>query len=108
MLPDAPEFELTADESLDRLQERLTECEAELAQREAEFDRLNDEPKRRAARRRDIPKQRATVRKQLDELQRQLDAEPRPDELPELALARRTHLQAKAQALQETLDGRNQ
>ena len=84
--------------------ERLTECEAELAQRQAEFDQLSDEPNRRALRRRDIPKQRATVRKQLDDVQRQLAVPPQPGELPELTLARTSYLQAKARALQETLD----
>jgi potassium efflux system protein len=88
-LPEEPAIGSLDRSSLDQLQEMLTQREADVVQLREELDRLNDEPKRRATRRRDIPKFRTTTTRKLEEVQSALQAEPDESESPDVALARR-------------------
>lgn len=104
VLSDQPAEEISPEASLASLEERLAEAEAELAERQQELERLNEEPKRRATRRRDLPQKRVTLRKQLDRVQRDLEKQPDAAEPEELTLARKQSLLAQKSALERAIE----
>ena len=64
---------------------------------------LEQEPRKRAERRQAIPKEQAAAQQELEEIRKQLAAEPAPEESPEALAARKTLLQARQKAVEANL-----
>lgn len=97
---------LANDATLQQGQQRLLQVEADLATAQKALKDAQDEPKNRTDRRAAILKQVEGSKAQLQEVDEQLEAKPHPDELAEVAMANRSLLEARRQAIQaETLAG---
>lgn len=88
-------LDLPTDTTLQQSQQRLTDVETQLAESQKNLKDLQDEPKRRADRRVEIPKLAETAKTQLQEIDQQLAVKPSPDEPVESAVANRLLLEAK-------------
>lgn len=81
-----------------QLQQMLSQAELDWGEAQKSLQALQDEPKRRADRRLEIPKRAEAAKLQLQELDAQLEVKPAPDEPPETTAARRAAA-AKKKAL---------
>lgn len=88
-----------SDATLGQLQQLLSQAEATLVEAEAALQSLQEEPKRRADRRVEIPKLLDAAKAQLAELQKQMDAKPGADEPAELSAATRSLLEARSRGV---------
>ncbi len=84
--------------TLTQLQLSLTSKEAEAEEFKRQLTKLEAEPRRRAARRVEIPKLAATARQRLVDVEKQLSLPPAADEPSALAVARRAILLARCRA----------
>ncbi len=95
----APVLELPLDiakeSTLQQSQQRLTEVETELAESQKTLKDLQDEPKRRADRRVEIPKLGETAKTQLQDIEQQLAAKPSAEEAVESVVANRLLLESR-------------
>ncbi|MBN2473609.1 MAG: mechanosensitive ion channel [Pirellulales bacterium] len=89
--------------SLAQLVQLVSEREGELAARKAALTELEAEPKRRAARRVDIPKLVSVARERLAETDKQLQAAMATPEPAEIAVAKRLVMTARRQATEQEL-----
>lgn len=97
-LPTKPKIVVPAGETLVQLQQALSTKEAEAAELQRQLSELEAEPRRRAARRVEIPKLAAAAQRRLADAEKQLAAPGVAEEPPQLAVARRTALLARRQA----------
>lgn len=101
--PTTVQVEVPADATLDDLTARQAKAEAQLAERQEESRKLEEESKQRATRRLAIPDLIAEATRRLEQVNNDL-ATPTPTDIsPELAQARRWQLLARRQALQNEL-----
>jgi potassium efflux system protein len=98
-----PKPEFDADESIQQLEQRLAQQEAELKTLDGELSVIEGERKGRAERRAKIPELSATAKQRLEETGRELEAAPLPDEPPALTEARRRALAARKRAIEQEL-----
>lgn len=91
------------DATLAQLQQTLNEAEKDLAGWQKTLGELEQEPRKRAERRLAVPKELAASRQQLEEIRKQLAAEPAPEESPEALAARKTLLSAQEKAVEANL-----
>ena len=87
------------DATLVQVQQFLLQAEMDLGDAQKSLQSLQDEPKRRANRRLEVPKLADAAKLQLQEIDKQLDAKPSPDEPVELSAAVRLLLEARKKAL---------
>lgn len=92
--PDVP-----ADAPFVQVQQLLTQAETALSDAQKSLQSLQDEPKRRADRRLEIPKLADNGKLQLQEIDKQLEAKPNPDDPAELSAATRGMLEARKKAI---------
>jgi potassium-dependent mechanosensitive channel len=95
--------EIPKDSPLSQLQQSLTQAEAQLAETQKRLTDLQNEPKRRADRRIEIPKLQDAARQQLVEIEKQLALKPPADQAVEIATANRTLLEARKKAVDQEL-----
>ncbi len=91
--------EVPEEASYPQVQEALSEAETRLNEVQDGLQSLQDEPKRRADRRLEIPKRIDAARLQLADIQKQLETKPPPDEPAELTLANRQSLEARKRSI---------
>jgi potassium efflux system protein len=91
--------EIAADAALVQVQQLLSQAETNLAEAQKGLHALQDEPKRRANRRIEIPKLAEAAEAQLQEIDRQLDLKPSPDVPPEVTTAARLQLDIRKQVI---------
>ena len=102
--PPAPTSpEVPPDASLQRLEQELSQAEAELKTAREETANLDQERKRRADRRAELPAKTAAAKQRLEEVQRELEVPPKTDEPPQVLAARKLGLQANRRALEEEI-----
>ena len=90
-----------ADASVAQLEQLLIQVEAELKTARDDAASLDEERKRRADRRTELPGATTAARQGLEEVTRQLSATPAEGESLELLAARRVALQARQRALEQ-------
>lgn len=90
---------ISADATLSQAQQLLSKAEAGLGESQKALQAAQDEPKRRADRRLEIPKLADAAKLQLQELEKQLDLKPAADEAPELTAAQRALLETRKKAI---------
>lgn len=91
--------EVPADATLAQVQQLLSQAKTELSDVQKSLQMLQDEPKRRADRRLEIPKLADAARSELEEIKARLDAKPAPDEPADVTTASRLLLEARRQRL---------
>ncbi len=87
------------DATLVQVQQLLSQAETAFSDAQKSLQILQDEPKRRADRRLEIPKLVEAAKLQLAEIDKQLEAKPSPDEPAESVAAARLLLESRKQAL---------
>lgn len=90
---------IAADASLSQAQQLLSKAEASLAEAQKGLQAAQDEPKRRADRRLEVPKLADAAKLQLQELEKQLELKPAADDVAELFAAQRSLLEARKKAI---------
>lgn len=101
LAPAKPKVAIPADTTLVQLQQTLTSKEAEATELKRQSTQLEAEPRRRAARRGEVPKLAAAARQRLGDAEKQLAIPAASDEPPAPALARRAVLLARRRAAQQ-------
>lgn len=91
------------DVPLNVAQQTLSKAETGLADAQKTLQQIQDEPKKRADRRLEIPKLAESAKMQLQELEKLLEAKPASDESIDLASAGRWLLEARRRAIQADL-----
>lgn len=94
-----PELPTPETANLGELEQHLTAVENALATKKKELERLEAEPKRRAARRKDIRSLLFSLPERLKETEKQLEAPPPADEPSGVTSARQSALRARLLAL---------
>ena len=102
--PAEPQPVIPEGASLGELEQSLASAEAELAASRSILEELQNEPTRRADRRKQVPELLAAVSQRLQEAEAQQAAPAAPGEPAEIAEARRTQVQTRIQALQAEKD----
>lgn len=92
--PDIPK-----DATFAQVQQLLSQAEMALSDAQKSLQALQDEPKRRADRRLEIPKLADAAKLQLQELDKQLEAKPPADELAEVSVANRWLLESRKKTI---------
>ena len=100
--------EVPADATLVQVQQMLSRVEIELTDAQKSLQTLQDEPKRRADRRLEIPKLADANKLQIQELDKQLELKPSPDEPAELSVATKLLLEARKKAIATETAARQQ
>lgn len=96
--PDVP-----ADASVAQLEQLLAQVDAELKAARDSAANLDEERKRRATRRAELPAATTAARQKLDETTRELEALSTEAEQPEVLAARRVALRARQRALEQEI-----
>ena len=97
-MPEQPPV-VPADATLVQVQQLLSQAEMTLSDAQKSLQSLLDEPKRRADRRLEIPKLADAAKLQLQEIEKQLEAKPSPDDPVEVSAAARHLLEARKKGL---------
>jgi len=97
------ELAVADDAPLSSAQQTLSKAESALAESQKLFQQFQDEPKKRADRRLEIPKLAEASKLQLQEIDKLLEAKPSSEESVELASATRWLLEARRRAIQTDL-----
>lgn len=92
-------LDLPADTTFVQMQQFLTQAEKSVSDAQKALQTLQDEPKRRADRRLEIPKLTDAAKLQLQEIDKQLDTKPNPDDPAEVSAATRGLLEAFRKAI---------
>lgn len=92
------------DATLAQVQQLLSQAELNLSESQKTLQNLQYEPKRRAARRLEMPKLVEAAKLQLQEIATQLEAKPSPDEPAEVSAATRNFLEARKQAISSEIE----
>lgn len=95
----APSPNVPMDATVAQMQQLLSQAEMALSEAQKSLQGLQDEPKRRADRRLEIPKLADATKLQLQELDKQLEAKPPTDESVEVSAANRWLLEARKRAI---------
>jgi potassium efflux system protein len=92
--------EISPDATLAQLQQVLSQAETQLAESQKNLTALQYEPKERADRRAEVPKLADAAKAQVQELEKQLEAKPAPEEDAEVTAAARALLVARRKAIE--------